>query len=74
MWHLGPVCREWRLSRGITQAHIARLAGCNRSFVCRYEKGEVASNHLLFIYIREGMPITQEQLVEYLGGGDRTYG
>jgi transcriptional regulator with XRE-family HTH domain len=68
MGHIGPACREWRRSRGITQVYIARLAHMSRSQVCRFEKGEVTSNRLLFFYIKLGFPVTEDMLVQYLGG------
>lgn len=67
MEHIGPICREWRLSKGITQAHVATVAGMQRATVCRFEKGETDSNRLLFTYIGLGFPATYDMLVRYLG-------
>ena len=68
MCEIGPICREWRISRGITQAYISRKAHMSRAQVCRFEKGEVRSNLLLFTYIQCGFPVTLESLIRYLGG------
>lgn len=66
MWHVGPKCREWRMERKLSQTYIAKASGLSRSMVCRFEKGELSNNFLLFTYIRLGMPIEQDTLIRYL--------
>lgn len=65
---IGPICRKWRESQNLSQSDIAKAAGLSRSMVCRFEKGEVTSNYLLFTYIRKGLPVTREELISYLSG------
>ena len=69
MSEIGPLCREWRVSRGITQAHIARKAHVSRSAVSRFEAGGLISNRLLYTYIICGFPISYKGLLAYLKGG-----
>lgn len=69
MSDIGPLCREWRISRGITQTFIARKAHLTKSQVCRFEAGGVRSNRLLYTYIVCGFPITYKGLLAYLAGG-----
>ncbi len=68
MHDIGPACREWRENLGITQAHIARKAGVTRAHICRFEKGTVGSNRLLYTYIVLGFPVTLDMVIQYLGG------
>ncbi len=70
MYDIGPICREWRISRGITQTHIAQKANVSRSLVSKFEAGGLKSNRLLYTYIICGFPISYRGLLAYLKGGD----
>lgn len=50
----GTEFRQWRRSLEVTQQIVADFCGCNKSTICRFEKGQI-----------ELLPHLTEKLIEF---------
>lgn len=50
----GAEFRKWRRSLEVTQQMVAEYVGCNRSTICRFEKGQI-----------ELLPHLADKLIEF---------
>ena len=66
---LSSFCRDWRIKEGYTQEYIAIKSGVSKSAICRFEKGNLVTNKIISGYIKSGLTLPEEMLIEYI-----TYG
>lgn len=59
---IGRRCKEWRVSKGLSQNDIAKIANVTIPVICDFEHGRNDSCVYIFAYVLQGMDI--QDLIE----------
>lgn len=58
-YKIALLCREYRLSLGYTQQHIANIVNCSKENICAFEHGRNSNILILLAYGKIGLDLNK---------------